>query len=84
MLVVYVGWFGYIKIYGMMDNLIWYSVNDCVFEFLFKDGKGIEVVMILFEGQNGFYKGDLIIVVDGYVVVYVVDLVIFVNVYMQN
>jgi S1-C subfamily serine protease len=78
------GWPDYIKIHGTTDDLTWHSANGRALELSSKDGKGIKVVTILPEGQDGLHKGDLITAVDGHVVAHVVDLVTFANVHMQD
>ena len=83
--VVHAGWAGsYIKIHGTTDNLAWQGENDRALELSSKDGKGIEVVTISPEEQNGLHKGDLITAVDGHAVAHVVDLVTFANNHMQD
>lgn len=83
--VAHAGWAGsYIKIHGTADNLAWQSENDRALELSSKDGKGIEVVTISPEEQNGLHKGDLITAVDGHAVAHVVDLVTFANAHMQD
>ena len=77
-------WPGYIKIHGTTDNLTWHSANDRALELSSKDGKGIEVVTISPEGQDGLHKGDLITAVDGHAVAHVVDLVTFANAHMKD
>ena len=78
------GWPGYIKIHGTTDNLTWHSANDRALELSSKDGKGIKVVTISPEGQDGLHKGDLITAVDGHAVAHAVDLVTFANAHMQD
>lgn len=75
---------GYIKIHGTTDNLAWQSENDRALELSSKDGRGITVVTISPEGQDGLHKGDLITAVDGHAVAHVVDLVTFANAHMQD
>jgi S1-C subfamily serine protease len=79
------GWPGkYIKIHGTTDNLTWHGAKDRAVELSSKDGRGIKVVTISPEGQDGLHKGDLITAVDGYVVAHVVDLVTFANAHMKD